>query len=396
VIVLLSLFACGGGEKPADPPPPPAAKAEAPPPAPKEEGAFFVWYNPGRMVYRSTDGKAWSPVAPLPSELDNWYNSFAADGGGRMYVLGFGGALHSSGDGGKTWAKVTTASGPVEMKDWPAICGGAADELAMVTSTGRVLWSTDAGQTWTEKAKLTLDGAKDGNAAGRCAFSADGKRLVVESSMWNDTGYALAESADAGATWSYHPSAMKNFQAVGLGFTSAGLAYAWGGGYSEGTVSTWAPSGAAWTESAKMRGTPAPEWGRQIMATDGKNTVVVWQDAGKTKEGADVGNKVFVSTDGGKTFAESAGPVAAEPTPDVSDDYQAIWWHNGKTPGPMPAAAVAAAAPTPAPEAAVAAEPPKAEAPKAEAPKAEPEKEEPKKDGGNPHKQGKSIGAKKK
>ncbi|MBM4393952.1 MAG: hypothetical protein FJ090_22730, partial [Deltaproteobacteria bacterium] len=379
MILVLSILACGG-DKPAAPAAAPAPKAEAPPPAPKEEGAFFVWYNPGKTIYTSADGKSWAPAGALPSDLDNFYNRFAADAGGRMYVLGWKASLYTSGDGGKSWEKVNVVSNPADTaKEYLSICAGAANELAMVANNGRTFWSTDAGQTWVEKGRIALEGGKDGNDRGRCAFSADGKTIATEISMWNDSGYAFAESSDGGTTWTLHPSAMKNYPATGIGFTSAGIANAWGGGYGEGAVSVLAPGGATWAESAKLRGTPAPEWARQIMATDGKNTVVVWQDAGKSKEGADVGNKVFVSTGGGKTFAESAGPVAVEPTPGTSDDYQDMWWHNGKTPGAMPAASGAT---PPAPTQAVATEPPQAEPPKAEAPKAEPQKEMPRKDAG--------------
>jgi hypothetical protein len=116
--------------------------------------------------------------------------------------------------------------------------------------------------------------------------------------------------------------------------------------------------------------------------------VVVWENPGEGADGAPaVPGSAFVSKDGGKTFTTSVGPVAADPTPDVWDEYIAMGWTNGKTPGAMPpvtvAAAVAAEPPPPVPAKAADAAAPAQDKPPAKAEgKARP---------GNPNKQGKSI-----
>lgn len=396
--LILVLLACTGSETVTTTL---TVEEAAPPPAPVAESAFFVWYNPGKMVYRSADGKKWDPVAPLPADLDNWYNAFASDAGGRLYVVDIQDSVWTSGDGAKSWSKVSAVGErPAGMNDESLfICGGAANEIAAVSSAGRTYWSTDAGQSWTEKTRLAAEGAGGGGMGfqGGCAFSRDGSKVVMSGWYFAPQNPQLAISSDKGATWEVLPQPGTNVAANGLGFVNTGLAFARGGGYSPGIVSSWSDSGKAWADGAEIRGAAGMEYAQQLMATDGGNTVVVWQNPAKGSEGKpNVPAAAFVSTDGGKTFVELVGPVAEDPTPALSDEYQAMFWSNGKTPGPIPGPA--------APVAAAPAEPAKAEAPKAppegakapEAPKAEAPKAEPAAEGkagkaGRPDKQGKSI-----
>lgn len=383
-VLALSILACGGGDEPAAPKADATPAVPVPPPAPKEEGAFLAWYNPTGMVYRSADGKQWDTVAALPQELVAWYNSFASDAGGRLYVVDMRDDIWTSGDGAKTWTKVTKVEPrPAGMdSESLVICGGAANELAAVSSAGRSYWSTDAGQSWTEKTRIAPEGAagSGGGFQGGCAFSADGSKVALEGWYFSPQNPQLAVSTDKGATWTAQPRPGENVGTSGMGFVTGGIAYGRGGGYGPGTVSLLADGSSVWTHSADLRGAAGSEYAQQVAATDGRNTVVVWQAPAVGSNGAPpVPALAFTSTDGGKTFTEAPGPVAADPTPDLSDTYQAIFWTNGKTPGPIPGAAAAVAPPAPVAVEAPKAAPAKVEPPKAEAPKAEPAKVEVKK-----------------
>ena len=342
MLLVLTFFACGGAEAPTASTP--AATPTPPPPPPEVHGGFFVWYNPGKMVYQSADGSAWKPVAPLPSELDNWYNSFAADAAGRLYVIDMHRELWTSGDDAKTWTKVVRAgTRPAGMDDASMfICGGAANQLAAVSSAGRTFASTDAGQSWVETGRLAPEGASGsgGGFQGGCAFSADGKRLLAEGWYFDPAGAQLGVSADGGATWTVQPRPDSNIATNGVGFVTGGIAYAHGGGYSQGAVSFLPDGGQAWTKSGEIRGAAGTEYAQQIAATDGANTVVVWQNPAKgASGGAPVPALAFVSHDAGHTFSEVKGPVAADPTPESSDEYLGMVWSNGKAPGPLPSPA---------------------------------------------------------
>ncbi len=389
MLLSLLLSACGLGSSPGT-----AEKTAPPAPAaPKEEGAFLLWYNAGKTTYKSLDGKTWTAAGALPADVHSWYISMTADRGGRLYAGSDLTKLATSGDGGATWQMLPTSPLPGDgTGEYGFVCGGAANELAAITSTGRAWHSTDAGQSWTALPRPTPEGAKGsgGGFTGGCAFSPDGKKLLVEGWYFDPAGPTIAVTSDLGQSWTKLANAGENVSTNGVSFVDGGIIYGQGGSYSPGKVSLLADGAAAWSHSEDLISTPPPEWALHAVASDGHKLVIDWQNPGKGKEGgAPPPSTIFVSTDGGKTFTPSIGPVATDPTPDTWDEYIAAGWWNGKTPSPLPAASAPAAAPAP-----VAAPTPPPEPVKAEAPKAEPAKQT-KKAPAKPdasHKQGKSIG----
>jgi hypothetical protein len=331
-MLFLLLTACGG-EAPAPAATPEAApEAPKPPPPPADPSGYFVWYNPSKTLYRSdASGAGWAPVAgTFPADLNNWYVTLASDAGGRLYVGKDLDTLYQSADGGKTWAKVTQVTPPTQRVE-RKFCGGAADELFGVGADGSGVYSVDAGQTWTtvRVAPEGASGAGDG-FRGACAFG--NGELLVDGWYFDPAGAVTATSKDHGATWMKLPRAAPNTNTSGVGYTDT-IWFAQAGGYTGAKVSRF--DGAAWTEAPELKGTPDREYAMSVFASGG-STVVGWENPSKSPNGP-AASAVHVSTDGGKTFTTTPGPVAADPTPDLWDEYLAIGWHNGKIAGAMPA-----------------------------------------------------------
>ena len=402
MVLVLALLACGGNSAPVPTAPTAPPEKPAPPPPPKENGAFLVWFNPGKTLYKSADGKTWTAAGKLPDTLNNYYLSLTSDAGGRLYVGHWFTDVTTSGDGGASWTTLPTSTQLPKgaENETIALCGGAANELFAVSDAGRVYLSQDAGQTWAEKTSLAPAGAVgaiDGPDTS-CVYSADTGTLLAMGAYSDPVGTVIATSADKGGTWSKLPVPPGEVGTNGIALLEGGIAWSRGGGYMPGRVSSLPTGSAAWSDSADLRGSPAPEWAMQAMAGDGHHTVVVWENPGKAKDsGAQAAATAFVSTDGGRTFAPSPGPVSGDPTPDTWDEYIAAGWTNGKTPGPMPAAGGAApvvastppappaAAPVPAPPAAAPVPPPPPAAAPAKA--TPPHKPAP----ANPHQQGTGV-----
>ncbi|MDP2308285.1 MAG: hypothetical protein Q8P18_19860 [Pseudomonadota bacterium] len=333
-------LACGGGSETTTPGTnAPKAAAEAPkaPPPPAEPGGYFVWFNPAKTLYRSAaDGTGWKPVqGAFPDALHNWYVTLASDAGGRLYVGKGLDNLYHSDDAGKTWAPVTQATPPTGSVEYK-FCGGAADELFAVGSDGSGLYSTTAGQSWTavRVAPEGASGAGDGFRGG-CAFGAGGE-LLVDAWYFDPAGPVTATSKDHGATWTKLPRAANNTATSGLGWSQGAVWYAQNGGYTGAKVSRLDAATGTWTETPELKGTADREWAMSVFASDGKR-IVGWENPAKAPSGP-APSAAHVSTDGGRTFQAVPGPVASDPTPDSWDEYVAIGWHNGETPGPMPAA----------------------------------------------------------
>lgn len=341
-LALVTLGCSGGTTAPPGPPPPPGPGPQGPvvagPPVPKAgEPGFFAWYNPGRALYHSTpDAAGWAPVGgAFPADLTNWYVSLASDAGGRLYAGKSPAVLFHSEDAGKTWTSVAQTATLAGNEDF-RFCAGAADELFAVGSGGTGLYSTDAGQSWIVR-RVAAEGARgagDGFTAG-CAFSSTGE-LLVDAWYFDPPGPVTATSADKGVTWTSLPRAASNTSTDGLGYVGTTIFYAQHGGYTGAKVSRFDAAARSWTETGELKGAPDREWALSAYATDGQR-IVGWENPGKSAAGA-VKGYVEVSTDGGTTFTAAVGPVLSDPTPDLWDEYLAIGWHNGRTPGPMPAA----------------------------------------------------------
>lgn len=340
--LLAFTLGCGGGSTTTPPAAPPAPTPAPTPEAPKAEAGYFVWFNPGKTLYRSTaDASTWTAVAgTFPADLSNWYISIAADAGGRLYAGKSPAALFHSEDAGKTWAPVPQSAAPAGTVDY-RFCAGAADEIYGVGSDGSGIYSTDAGQSWTV-GRFAAEGAKGAGDGfnGGCAFSATGE-LLADGWYFDPPGPITATSKDHGVTWTALPRAATNTSTDGVGYVGGTMYYAQHGGYTGAKVSRFDATKSAWTETPELKGAADREWALTAFATDGAK-VVGWENPSKNAAGP-VKSFIQVSDDGGATFHAVPGPVAADPTPDTWDEYIAMGWHNGKTPGPMPAAKPVAA-----------------------------------------------------
>lgn len=108
------------------------------------------WLATGYWNYaaRSSDGSAFSQVT-LPGETQ-WWNDGVLATASRAFVVGEGGAIATSGDGGATWTRIASPT----KEDLYAITFRGARGAA-VGAHGAVIVTADGGTTWTDRSTGT-------------------------------------------------------------------------------------------------------------------------------------------------------------------------------------------------------------------------------------------------
>ncbi len=110
--------------------------------------------------------------------------------------------MYKTSNGGTNWTRVTTAPAPLGGAEfaYTSIKTAAGDNIWVGTDIGRVLYSSNRGQTWQAYQTPAIDfgGVTVENSLANMAFKDGSNGLIVT----NDSGtIALYETADSGANW---------------------------------------------------------------------------------------------------------------------------------------------------------------------------------------------------
>lgn len=129
----------------------------------------------GYIRYSSNIGASWAS-APYPTQ--GWWGAAISDDGQRMVAgpTGTAGPLRQTLDGGSTWRSLDTPS-----TEWRGVDSSRDGEVIVAVNrgNGQVLYSTDAGDTWTYEPIIT-------STMRYAACSADCREIVIADST---TGY---------------------------------------------------------------------------------------------------------------------------------------------------------------------------------------------------------------
>ncbi len=153
-----------------------------------DDGVFILAVGTGGYGFRTTDGQVWTQNTPHPeSALEN-----AAAGDGFILIAGAAG-IHRSVDGGQNWNNVYAS--PVLYLD---ISGTS---VIAAGPSGRVLVSSDQGQTWATRTPTT--------ASDLWSIARSGQTVLIGGSNG-----VVIRSTDAGASWTGD---------IGWGFTAGSV-----------------------------------------------------------------------------------------------------------------------------------------------------------------------------
>lgn len=290
-------------------------------------GSFVMYYYPTHSMYASNDGNALSKTDTCMA----YPNMMAADASGTLFspVFGKKPAVTKSTDGGKTWTEVVSNAAEGEWNSY-VITAGAANTIYMLSNTGTFLMSKDGGQSWEKRAtpcaKDTIHSSPAFGMEAWLATSADGKKLLAQAWYFEET--VLSVSEDEGKTWTAITPPTERNSSRGVGFLSNGIMYA-----TYDQVFTTTDNGKTWNTSTPANlfapNSESSYYGYRHFVTDGKN-YVMGVEVPSAETSRNDKNKypgaIFMSTDGGKTFATKAFPYNADPTPTTSDEYVWLTW----------------------------------------------------------------------
>ena len=181
---------------------------------------------------------------------------------------------------GETWTPRTSAGARI----WSTLASSAdGRKLVAAEAAGKIFTSTDAGQTWTQRAA--------GGAADRSwrslASSADGQKLVA-----GEQPGALYTSADGGATWAARSNGLPAAaSSVWLGLASSADGLKLVAANQGGALYTSIDGGGNW--AARSNGLPVgtPAWKSVASSTNGQ-----WLAA------VAAGGRIYTSTDAGTNW----------------------------------------------------------------------------------------------
>lgn len=185
----------------------------------------------------------------FPKRVNLW--GIVSDGGKRIWVVGEGGCIYHSGDGGENWE--------IQYQDekqwWKGIDRGKDGSLWVVGNRGRIIFSHDDGSHW-EKASsgtgnlLNAVYARDAGmawAVGRAGTMlrvSDGGATVRSMRPGLDGGYLAPASLIAGDMLQPHQRSSSGFMLYSISGGEAGNL--WVGG-SRGTILRSPDGGSTWT-----------------------------------------------------------------------------------------------------------------------------------------------------
>ena len=277
--------------------------------------AWMLAQNAGQTVFTSgmsgnvAPGTAWT--ARLAPRIWHWISS---DATGNVIVAGeAGGPLNTSTDGGQTW---TTGNSPNSIWISSDMTPGA-ERIVAVQYGGGFYTSTDRGATWTQFTSAAVN--LGSQAYESVSISQDGRRIVAVV----QNGPILV-SADGGASWSQGTAAGSAAPLTGwwraVDSSADGMSLI--AADQNGPVYRSADGGFTWSPAnVSVGGVAAPDnWYRVKMSSDGRTIALVGNSFG----GANAGRGIYVSHDGGASWARPASLVADYTAAAVSGDGQVI------------------------------------------------------------------------
>lgn len=299
----------------------------------------MAWFQSQHAVYQSADGRNWERVGGEANVQFNWTPWFAG-AGGKSFAASIGSrpSVQMS-DNGASWAEVPSTMPEGDRMSF-AICGGGANQLFSVTSTGQTFLSTNGGAAWTETSRIRPEGARGsgGGFEASCTFSPDHSKVLAQAWYFpvdgqEDSGARLALSTDMGQTWETIPPPVERNDALKVMMAGDAILYAVNGVENNkrvGWVFRTTDNGVTWTKSAPLisPGEDAASYSdRRSYATDGADLVVGIEGPIGDAEGDDnYHGGIFYSADGGQTFDILPLWFDGDPTPGVSDDTVRLWF----------------------------------------------------------------------
>lgn len=292
-------------------------------PLPRGNGSFLMYYYPTASVYSSANGNEFTRKDTCLGHAMH----ICADAGGTVYSVDYGQQLgiSKSADGGKTWTAVANSDAEATKGASYVISAGAAGSVYALSSNGSFFVSKNGGVNWEKRStpckKDTIHSSPGTGMEAWLAVSADGKKLLAQAWYFEET--VLAVSSDEGKTWTAITPPTERNSSRGVGFCGDRIVYS-----SPDQVFYTDDNGQKWNTSTPDHlyapNSTSSFYGYRNFVTDG-DQFVVGVEVPAAESSRDDKNKypgaVFVSTDGGKTFAVKPFPLSSDPTPNTSDEY---------------------------------------------------------------------------
>jgi photosystem II stability/assembly factor-like uncharacterized protein len=262
-----------------------------------------IWASGTRgTIIRSIDGGSTWSVDSIPNAAAFDLRGIHARNDRVAHVAATAGRIWKTIDGGKTWALTFQAADTSMFLD-AIVFRNDRDGFALgdpMNGQFIILATTDGGETWHEAQGAARPMANDGEAA----FAASGTSLVLSGARfgWLGTGGSTARvyrTADGGATWRAHASAIPAKSASGgvfsVAFADSLHGIVVGGDYQQpdsagGTAASSSDGGLTWIPSTQF-----PQGFRSGVA-------IRRVDAGMLLAIAVGTNGSDVSRDGGRTW----------------------------------------------------------------------------------------------
>lgn len=170
--------------------------------APSSGGASSngIWKTTdGGLNWTKYSGSIFSASASFANHIYFWdeNNGYA---GGDPVANKF--EMYKTTDGGNTWSVISTAPAPQNADEFTyvAVKDVVGDNIWLGTSTGRILRSTDRGETWTAHISPALDfgGVITAGSSASYSFADANNGLLIT----DDNGFiVLYSTSDGGTTW---------------------------------------------------------------------------------------------------------------------------------------------------------------------------------------------------
>jgi hypothetical protein len=269
-------------------------------------GQVLVAGEAGGNLNTSSDGGLTWTTGDSPSGI--WISIDMTPSADRIVAVQYGGGMYLSTDLGASWRQLTTASAGVNLVDqlWESVSvSNDGQGIVAAVQNGPIYASGDGGQTWvagtTGSPAAALTGwwrASDSSADGLTVVAADHNGAVYRSTDGGLTWSPLSITVDGAPVtdrW-YRLRMSGNGQVIALVGNSFGGAEAGNGIY----ISR--DGGTSWTGATSL----VADYSAVAMSADGQViTVTVSNPNPNPPPGtvARAGGRVLRSTDGGATFA---------------------------------------------------------------------------------------------